>query len=325
EVDVETNVVINEIHYHPIDNDPRGEWLELYNRGNAAVDLSGWSFTGGIDFVFPSGTSIGADDYLVVARDPARIQEVYGLEPSKLVGPNPSDAAALADFGFLRDSGERLTLRDQNGNVADTVHYKDGGQWPEWADGGGSSLELIDPRADNDSPGAWDASDDSHEAPVIEHSYIGRLSTGEPELRFFLQGAGIVLIDDLRMVRREVVFRIDETILEDGMGWKYFKGTQEPSDPRDAWYQPDFADGSWEDGGTPIGFNEDNLATELTDMQNNYISVFLRRRFTVTDLESLEGLSLVLQVTYDDGFRVYINGVPVTDHLEGNLRDGEDL
>ncbi|MCH2606677.1 MAG: lamin tail domain-containing protein, partial [Nitrospinales bacterium] len=45
-----SQVVINEIHYNPSgaqgsDNDY--EFMELYNTGTEAVDMSGWSFTQG--------------------------------------------------------------------------------------------------------------------------------------------------------------------------------------------------------------------------------------------------------------------------------------
>src|SRR5437867_2225315 len=58
-------VRVSEIMYNP----PQGsqyEYLEIQNDG-AAVDLSGWAFTDGINFVFPQGTTIAAGGYLVVA------------------------------------------------------------------------------------------------------------------------------------------------------------------------------------------------------------------------------------------------------------------
>jgi len=50
-------------------------------------------------------------------------------------------------------------------------------------------------------------------------------------------------------------------------------------------------------------------ATVLTDMQNNYVSVYLRRSFSVADPVSLE--NLLLAVDYDDGFVAYLNGVEI--------------
>jgi hypothetical protein len=59
-----TDIVINEIMYdqRPLTQSPFAEdpeqWVEVYNRSGAAVDLAGWTFAEGIDYVFPAGTTI---------------------------------------------------------------------------------------------------------------------------------------------------------------------------------------------------------------------------------------------------------------------------
>lgn len=56
-------VTINEIHYHPaLAGEP--EWVELHNQMVVRVDVSGWSFTEGIDFTFPEGSVMEPGDYL---------------------------------------------------------------------------------------------------------------------------------------------------------------------------------------------------------------------------------------------------------------------
>ncbi|MCX6902672.1 MAG: lamin tail domain-containing protein, partial [Verrucomicrobia bacterium] len=47
---------------------PAEQWLELYNKGAAAINLAGWSFSKGLSFTFPAVT-IPAGGYLVVAAD----------------------------------------------------------------------------------------------------------------------------------------------------------------------------------------------------------------------------------------------------------------
>src|SRR4030042_5297750 len=68
------DVVISEIMYHPghAENTAENvgeEYIELYNRGAESVSLSGWSFSSGIDFVFPNDVIIGPSEYLVVASN----------------------------------------------------------------------------------------------------------------------------------------------------------------------------------------------------------------------------------------------------------------
>src|SRR5512146_3172241 len=64
------DIVINEIHYNPDVKTELVEFVELYNKGSAAVDLSGWRLADAVEYAFPAGTSLPADGFLVVARNP---------------------------------------------------------------------------------------------------------------------------------------------------------------------------------------------------------------------------------------------------------------
>src|SRR5690349_20409649 len=66
--------VINELMYHPPSSlgnpeDPGREWIEIHNPDGTAADVSGWSFSKGVTFTFPAGTTIPANGYLVVAAN----------------------------------------------------------------------------------------------------------------------------------------------------------------------------------------------------------------------------------------------------------------
>ncbi len=184
-----SNVVINEIMYHPISGLDVDEWLELHNRGASAVDLSSWKIDG-VGLTLPAGTTISAGAYLVLARDPTRIRTVYGLSSAIVLGSSWT--------GSLKDGGERLDLVDADGNTVDTVAYRDGGKWPVWSDGGGSSLELIDPMSDNSVAGSWDASDDSDKAVAQTISYGPvPFGGGESDFGILLAESGITIIDDI--------------------------------------------------------------------------------------------------------------------------------
>jgi len=142
-------VVINEILFNPPGDDEEPmEYVELHNRGSSDVDMSGWRFCDGVEYVFPAGVVLPANGYLVVARDPDAVETNYGI--GAVLGP--------PDDGRLDNSGERLALCDDLGNLVDEVVYGDRSPWPEEADGDGSSLELIDPAADNGRSDAWAAS-----------------------------------------------------------------------------------------------------------------------------------------------------------------------
>src|SRR5688572_32981590 len=77
----QANVVINEIMFRPgtgFPEDTGREFIELYNTDAVPVDLSGWSFTKGITFIFPQGATIPAGGYVLVAANSAAVQARYG-------------------------------------------------------------------------------------------------------------------------------------------------------------------------------------------------------------------------------------------------------
>src|SRR5688572_21891369 len=93
--------------------------------------------------------------------------------------------------------------------------------------------------------------------------------------------------------------------------WKYFKGRAEASTPDNtAWRQPGFDDSTFTDASAPFRYG-DVLpgGTQLTDMMNQYTTIYMRRSFTIDDLAEVSGLRLGFRC--DDGFIAWINGVEV--------------
>lgn len=207
-----STVVINEIMYHPISDSKNDEYIELYNRSADAVDLSGWRLQGGISYEFPSNTAIAGHGYLVVAENQTNLVAKYAqLNPSNTYGNYG---------GSLSDSGERVALSMPDDLIStnefgvvktnvfyipvDEVTYVDGGRWGKWSDGGGSSLELIDPDADNRQPASWADSDETAKAAWTTIDVTNILENGQSagdgtanRFEFYLQGAGEMLVDDL--------------------------------------------------------------------------------------------------------------------------------
>ena len=102
-----------------------------------------------------------------------------------------------------------------------------------------------------------------------------------------------------------------EALILEGDLWRYFKGTQEPPA---GWNSLAFDDSQWLSGPTPIGFEASSgyasrIATNLTDMQNKYVSVYARREFTIEDPSRVTGLTFTMD--YDDGYIAYLNGVRI--------------
>ena len=197
-VPLEDGVVINEIMYHPPDGRELTAFVELFNRSEQDIDISGFRFNRGVSYTFEEGTVLASGAYLAIAADPENLRsshespgEGWGILP--IVGPFE---------GELSNKGERLRLVDTRGNPVDEVRYHDGGLWPRWADGGGSSLELLDPHQDNSVASAWESSDESAKSQWEEISYtISYATQSESEFQIRMMGAGEVLMDDIRVTR----------------------------------------------------------------------------------------------------------------------------
>lgn len=139
-------VVINEVMYHAPDDLDDLQYVELHNGGNAEVDLSGWSFSKGIQFTFAPGTKVAPGGFVVVCRSKARFGEFYSVPVAGEFSTN------------LKKKGERLELRDAAGRVVDSVKYDDKAPWPTGADGESGSLERIAPGGPSDDPANWTSS-----------------------------------------------------------------------------------------------------------------------------------------------------------------------
>ncbi|MBN2131507.1 MAG: lamin tail domain-containing protein, partial [Sedimentisphaerales bacterium] len=122
----ESTIVINELHINPDVSTELVEFVELHNWGRAAVDLSGWSFTSGIFYTFAAGTVIPPDGYLVVAENPDALKAKWTTLRAQL-----AEHLVLGPYGGkLSNDGERVTLCDAAGQVADEVDYQLGFPWP---------------------------------------------------------------------------------------------------------------------------------------------------------------------------------------------------
>jgi len=141
-------VVINEVLYDADSGtDTDGEWVELYNAGETAQDLAGWSLS-----------DAAAADTL-----PARV-----LEPRSFVIVAASDsfndaypglAAGVIVLGgrignALGNDGDRLVLRDASGTIVDAISWGSDASIldPPIADvPAGHSIERNAPGADTDT------------------------------------------------------------------------------------------------------------------------------------------------------------------------------
>lgn len=140
-------ITFNEIMYHPAGDDPRLEWIELYNQMSVNMDVSNWRIEGGIEFRFPTNTTFNANTYLIIAADPGAFTAATGV--TNVFGPFS---------GRLSNSGETLRLRNNSSRLMDEMRYSDEDSWPVAADGSGASLAKRGRFDASSVAGNWRAS-----------------------------------------------------------------------------------------------------------------------------------------------------------------------
>lgn len=131
-------IIISEINYKSSDNADAGDWIELYNRGNTATNLSGWVFSDSDNahvYSIPAGTILQPSGYLVLYSDAIKFEARF---------PGVTNRKGPFTFG-LSSTGEALRLFDATGILYQAVVYDTAAPWPIGAAGNGYTLELSDP------------------------------------------------------------------------------------------------------------------------------------------------------------------------------------
>lgn len=142
------SIGISEFMYHADTSAQSNDWVELYNYGNAAVNISGWKLKDeNIDntFTIPGGTVIEPGAYLVIAESLDTFQMIY---------PDVTNVIGSMDFG-LNNKADAVRLLDASNNPIVEINYFDSLPWPGAADGMGPSLQIADFDAGSDDPANW--------------------------------------------------------------------------------------------------------------------------------------------------------------------------
>jgi hypothetical protein len=140
------NLIVSEISYFPQPPHQDAEFIELTNLGPEALDLTGASFTEGVDFSFPAGTTLAAGGRILV------VENIEAFEA--LHGPGHPIAGIFQDGTVLSNTGERLKLEAKDGSILLDFIYGTDFPWPASANGQGRSLVLVDP-ANPQLPQSW--------------------------------------------------------------------------------------------------------------------------------------------------------------------------
>ncbi len=155
-----SRLALTEIMFNPLGNGPTNtddfEFLELKNTGTNSLNLSGLLFTSGVTYTFPLGSTLGAGQFFVLARNASVFASRY-----------PGVSVSGVYTGRLDNGGETLTLSHPAGGKILSVNYGDKAPWPVAADGYGFSMVQVAPGISQapDDGAKWRASSAVHGSP----------------------------------------------------------------------------------------------------------------------------------------------------------------
>lgn len=146
------NLVVSELYYHPLVQSGDSEYIELQNTSSTAtVDLSGLTFTEGVVFTFPNGTSLAPGAKILAIKKLTSFQAQFGT--GRPIG-------GVFTSGSLNNGGEIITLRRADNTLVRTFAYSNNPPWPTIADTADYSIVLVNPASnpDHSDPLNWRAS-----------------------------------------------------------------------------------------------------------------------------------------------------------------------
>jgi hypothetical protein len=154
------DVVINEIAWMGTKNSPHDEWIELYNNTTKDINLGGWGLyeAGGKILIEPLTGIIEAKSYYLIERtDDATVPGIpASQEPSGWGGRG------------LKNSGEHLQLKDNNGVVIDEIRYLSG--WFAGDNKTKQTMERKDSLLLGNEEGNWQNSQEPGGTPKAKNS-----------------------------------------------------------------------------------------------------------------------------------------------------------
>ncbi|MGH2538111.1 MAG: lamin tail domain-containing protein [Candidatus Promineifilaceae bacterium] len=137
---VSTSLLISEVFYNPAGADDGGEWIELYNASEAAIQLRGFKLgdeeergEGEGMASFPEGAAIDVGGSVVVAASGAAFRARFGRWPDYEWQPTSAEVPDLLPYAEwatgtigLANDGDTVLLLDPADQIVDAVAYGEG-------------------------------------------------------------------------------------------------------------------------------------------------------------------------------------------------------
>lgn len=165
-------LLISEVLFDPQNAEPEGEWIELYNAGDASVGLDGYKLgdeetpgQGEGMLQFPNGVVLAPGEVIIVASSASSFMEAYGFNPDFEMVDTDSAVPDMQKYTpwstgsvYLNNSGDEVLLLGPDDLWVDAVSWGSSATAfdppaPQVAEG--HSLERHPANVDSDTAGDW--------------------------------------------------------------------------------------------------------------------------------------------------------------------------
>ncbi|HVQ00073.1 MAG TPA: phospholipase D-like domain-containing protein [Candidatus Thermoplasmatota archaeon] len=189
--DQHASVLINEVMYHPQENEATNEWIELYNPSSEPIDISGWTIADEketdnlqADPINGNGiTAINPGGYAIITDLGATVYQTFQVDDHAV--RLTVDDSTLCGYG-LNNQQEKLILADAAGTTIDALEwgasYDDIPGAPAPLVAKGHTLARIQNTADSSvdfveattpTPGYANSVDEQNDAPIKNNNGTG--------------------------------------------------------------------------------------------------------------------------------------------------------
>ena len=167
-------LLISEVLFDPVVDEPEGEWIEIYNKGSKSVELSTYKVgdeetpgEGEGMHQFPGGTSLKPYSVVVIANRAVDYYQMFGINPDYEFQESDPYVPTMIKYKnwasgsvSLNNSGDEVVLINELDEQVDSVSW---GSSVFAFDpsvpgvGEGDSIERYPPSRDTDSSSDWRA------------------------------------------------------------------------------------------------------------------------------------------------------------------------
>ena len=158
------DLVINEVNYSNSISCKTGDWIEVYNPNDCAIDISNWVISdqdSEDQFIIPNNTILDKKGYIVICNNILDFGSVF------------PDIKAIGNTAFaLEKNGDIIKLLDNLGSLVDSISFKPNEEWPDLTINQESTIELISYLDNNSYGDNWNTSYNVCGTPGLNNSTI---------------------------------------------------------------------------------------------------------------------------------------------------------